>query len=117
MVWVVVQGDEIVFGCDKSSQKARNLRRDPSIVLSIEDDVRTGQGFQRHLVIRCNATLDERPNPALMDQLAPKYTGLAKHPLVVHTAVVVRVTTDRISGGGPRINTADSALDDAQQVV
>lgn len=117
VVWVVVQGDEIVFGCDKASQKARNLRRDPSIVLSIEDDVRTAQGFQRHLVIRGSATLDERPNPALMDQLATKYTGLARHPLVVHTAAVVRVTIDRISGVGPWINTTDSAQDDPQHRV
>jgi hypothetical protein len=39
-----------------------------------------------------------------MDRLAMKYTGLARHPLAVRdspTAVVVRVSIDRISGEGP----------------
>ncbi len=105
VVWVVVQGDKIVFGCDTMSQKARNLRRDPSILLSIEDDVRNAQGFQRHLVIRGLATLDDRPNPALMDQLAAKYTGLARHPLLLRTASVVSVSIDRITGVGPWVIT------------
>jgi len=110
VVWVVVQGDEIVFGCDRTSQKARNLRRDPSIVLSIEDDVRNAQGFQRHLIIRGTATLVDGPNPALMDRLSAKYTNLARHPLALRDApssVVVRVTIDRISGEGPWVEGLD----------
>ena len=41
MVGVVVEGDEMVFGCDRQSRKARTLRLDPSVVLSIEDDFAT----------------------------------------------------------------------------
>ena len=110
VVWVVVQGDEIVFGCDQSSQKARNLRRDPSIVLSIEDDIRNAHGFQRHLIIRGTAKLHDGPNPGLMDRLAAKYTGLARHPLALRdapTSVVVRVTIDRITGEGPWVHASD----------
>ncbi len=109
VVWVIVRGDEIVFGCDRDSQKARNLRRDPSIVLSIEDDVRNEHGFQRHLVIRGTATVEDGPDPALMDRLAAKYTDLERHPLALRdspTAAVVRVTIDRISGVGPWVETA-----------
>ena len=109
VVWIIVQDDEIVFGCDRSSRKVRNLHRDPSIVLSIEDDVRTQQGFQRHLVIRGTATIEDDPNPALMAQIAAKYTGLRRHPLVAHdspTAVTVRVEIDRISGVGPWVETS-----------
>ena len=104
VVWVVVRDDEIVFGCDRSSQKAINLRRNPSIVLSIEDEVRNEQGFQRHLVIRGTAAIEDQPDPALMDRLAKKYTGLDRHPLAMRDApssVVVRVAIDRISGVGP----------------
>jgi len=107
VVWVVVEHDEILFGCDSASQKARNLRRDPSIVLSIEDEIRTAQGFQRHLVVRGTATLEPGPAPALMDRLARKYTGLARHPLAARdapSAVVVRVAIDRISGVGPWVD-------------
>ena len=111
VVWVIVQGDEIVFGCDRSSQKARNLRRDPSIVLSIEDDVRNEHGFQRHLVVRGRAIVEDGPDPVLMDRLAAKYTDLERHPLALRespSAVVVRVTIDRISGVGPWVSPADS---------
>ena len=104
VVWVIVQGDRILFGCDRASQKARNLRRDPSIVLSIEDDVRNEHGFQRHLIIRGTAEISEGPNPELMDRLAEMYTGLKRHPLTLRdsdTSVVVSVTIDRISGEGP----------------
>lgn len=104
VVWVIVNGDEIVFGCDRGSQKARNLRRDPSILLSVEDDVRNAHGFQHHLVIRGTAAIEEGPNPALMDQLVAKYTGLQQHPLSLRdssSAVVIRVAIDRVSGVGP----------------
>ena len=107
VVWVIVRDDEIVFGCDHSSQKAINLRRNPLVVLSIEDDVRNEQGFQRHLVIRGRAAIEERPDPALMDRLAKKYTGLDRHPLAMRdapTSVVVRVAIDRISGVGPWVD-------------
>lgn len=85
VVWVVVEGDKIMFGCDQTSRKARNLRRNPSIVLSIEDDVRNPQGFQRHLVVRGTAELHDGPDPALMDRLAAKYTDLERHPLSLAT--------------------------------
>ena len=57
VVWVIAQGDEIAFGTDTSSQKAKNLRRDNRIVLSIEDTERNARGFQRHLVARGRARI------------------------------------------------------------
>lgn len=104
VVWVIAQGDEIMFGTDASSQKAKNLARDPKVILSIEDTERNERGFQRHLVIRGTAALEHRSDPAFMDTLAMKYTGLQRHPLALRdspTAVVVRVSIDRISGVGP----------------
>ncbi|MGF1596002.1 MAG: TIGR03618 family F420-dependent PPOX class oxidoreductase [Acidimicrobiales bacterium] len=104
VVWVLVQGDEILFGSDGASRKVRNLARDPSIILSIEDTERNERGFQRHLVIRGTARLDPKMPTTLVDQLCRKYTGLANHPLSLRdspTAVTVRVSVDRISGVGP----------------
>ena len=76
VVWVVAQGDEILFGTDVNSEKAKNLRRDSRVILSIEDVERNERGFQRHLVIRGRATIEPGPNPELMDRLARKYTSL-----------------------------------------
>jgi PPOX class probable F420-dependent enzyme len=107
VVWVIAHDDEILFGTDTSSQKAKNLRRDDRIVLSIEDEERNERGYQRHLVIRGRARIEAGPNPALMDRLATKYTGLRRHPLALRdspSSVIVRVEVDRLSGVGPWID-------------
>lgn len=108
VVWVVVAGDEVVFGADGASRKARNLARNPRVILSIEDDERNERGFQRHLVIHGTATVEAGPDTELMDRLARKYLGLHRHPLALRdspSAVVVRVAVDRISGVGPWVDT------------
>lgn len=112
VVWFICDGDEILFGTDANSQKAKNLARDPSILLSIEDVERNERGFQRHLVIRGRATIEPGPDPALMDRLAMKYLGLRRHPLALRdspTSVVVRTQIDRISGVGPWVDTSAAA--------
>ena len=107
VVWVIARGDEIMFGTDAASQKARNLARDDRVVLSIEDTERNQRGFQRHLLIRGRASVHHGPDPRLMDELAMKYLGLSRHPLAMRdspTSVVVRVSVDRISGVGPWVD-------------
>ena len=104
VVWVLVQGDEIIFGTDSASRKAKNLARDPTVILSIEDTERNERGFQRHLLIRGSAQIEPTMNSTTVDDLCRKYVGLASHPLNLRdsaTAVTVRVRIDRISGVGP----------------
>jgi len=108
VVWMIARGDQILFGTDANSQKARNLARDDRIVLSIEDVERNERGYQRHLIVRGSASIDPGPDPVLMDQLAKKYLGLERHPLAVRdspSSVVVRVSIERISGVGPWVDT------------
>lgn len=107
VVWVIAHDDEILFGTDANSQKAKNLARDPRIVLSIEDVERNERGWQRHLVVRGQASIEPGPDPELMDRLAVKYTGLQHHPLAMRdspTSVIVRVQVERLSGVGPWID-------------
>jgi len=107
VVWFITSGDEIVFGTDARSVKARNIAHDPRVILSIEDTERNERGFQRHLVIRGRAIVEQGPDPALMDRLARKYLGLDRHPLALRNSpdgVVVRTTVERISGVGPWID-------------
>jgi len=109
VVWVLVQDDSILFGTDAESRKAKNLARDPSIILSIEDTERNERGFQRHLLIRGSASLEPTLASAVVDELCRKYTGLSNHPLSLRdsaSAVTVRVTVDRISGVGPWVERA-----------
>lgn len=104
VVWVLVTGDEILFGTDGTSRKARNLARDPRVILSIEDTERNARGYQRHLVIRGTARIEPTLPVATIDALCRKYRGLANHPMSLRhspTAVTVRVSIERISGVGP----------------
>lgn len=104
VVWVLVQDDKVVFGTDASSIKVRNLRMNPRLILSIEDEERNERGYQRHLIIHGQATLVEGRQTQLMDRLAMKYLGIDRHPLALRdsqTAVSVHVDVERISGLGP----------------
>jgi PPOX class probable F420-dependent enzyme len=107
VVWVIAQGDEILFGTDARSQKAKNLARNDRIILSIEDVERNERGYQRHLVIHGRARIEPGPDPDLMDRIALAYTGLRRHPLALRdsdTCVLVRVDVERMSGVGPWID-------------
>ncbi len=106
VVWVIARDDQILFGTAGNSIKARNLAANPRVILSVEDTERNERGFQRHLVVHGRAVIEPGPDPILMDQLAMKYTGLRRHPLALRdspSAVVVRVSVDRIGGLGPWI--------------
>ena len=108
VVWVLAQGDEILFGCGADSRKARNLRLDPRVVVSIEDTERNERGFQRHLVIRGTAAIGPCDADVLA-RLSQMYTGLDEHPLLRPDApdcAMVRVRVDRISGVGPWVESS-----------
>ena len=109
VVWVIVEGDEIVFGADAASFKVRNIMANPRVVLSVEDEQRNARGFQHHLVVHGRAVVLPGADPALMDRLANKYLGLDRHPLALRDApssVVVRVSVDRVAGLGPWVRNA-----------
>ncbi|MGD9753800.1 MAG: TIGR03618 family F420-dependent PPOX class oxidoreductase [Acidimicrobiia bacterium] len=107
VVWVIVQDDEILFGADAASRKVRNIAASSRVVLSVEDSERNARGFQRHLIVHGRATVTPGADPVLMDRLARKYLGLERHPLALRdspTAVVVRVSVERIAGVGPWVD-------------
>jgi PPOX class probable F420-dependent enzyme len=104
VVWCDVRRDEVRFVTEGATAKARNLRRHPSVVLSIEDEERNLRGRQHHLVIRGTARVDEGPDPELFDALCGIYLGRSDATLPLRdspTAVVVTVTVEYIGGNGP----------------
>lgn len=104
VVWVDVQGDEVVCFAERSRQKVRNIRRDPRVVVSLEDPQKNANGLPSHLVLRGQAVIEGGPDEGLQDKLAKTYMGLDRYPFAnrgAETLVVVRITVDRISGFGP----------------
>ncbi len=72
-VWVGTHGDRIVFLTGPGSRKARNLRRDPRVALSLTPPDNPFQPvFVRGRVIEW---LDGDAGWRIVDQLSTKYTG------------------------------------------
>jgi PPOX class probable F420-dependent enzyme len=105
VVWCGVRGDQVLFCTEGDTVKVRNLRRDPAVVLSIEDEARNQAGTQQHLLIYGRATvLDGPADKRLCDELCRTYVGRADHPMNLSrssTAVTVAVDVERIGGNGP----------------
>src|SRR5918995_465494 len=74
IVWVGLEGDEIVIGKLMVDQKIRNISRDPRVSLSIEAEG-DQHGMQNYLVVEGEASVTEGGAPALLHQLAQRYVG------------------------------------------
>jgi PPOX class probable F420-dependent enzyme len=104
VVWCGVRGDQVLFCAEGSTAKVRNIRRDPWVVLSIEDEARNATGTQQHLLVYGNAAVVGPARPELCDQLCRTYVGASDHPLNLsrsQSAVTVAIDVVRIGGNGP----------------
>lgn len=104
VVWCGIAHDRLMFCTEESSAKVRNIRRDPRVVLSIEDEARNHTGTQQHLVVWGRAEVVGPADAALCDELCRTYVGSADSPLNLSrssTAVTVAVDIDRLGGNGP----------------
>lgn len=104
VVWCGIAEDRIMFCTEGSTAKVRNIRRDPRVVLSIEDEARNHTGTQQHLVVWGRASITGPADAALCDELCRTYVGAANHPLNLKgspSAVTVAVEIDRLGGNGP----------------
>src|SRR5689334_24629571 len=76
IVWVGVDGDEIVSGhLSDAQQKLRNVRRGPRVALSLETGGRSEQGLDHYLVVRGRARVEPGGAPELLQRLAHVYLG------------------------------------------
>jgi len=104
VVWVGLEGDEIVSGhLDERQQKLRNLRRDPRVAISIETDRTNPMGLREHLVVHGRARTTEGGAADLLQRLAHTYLGPdVRFPPMDDPppGVVVRITVERIGGVG-----------------
>ena len=104
VVWCGVRDERVLFCTEAETAKVRNIRRNPFVVLSIEDEARNAAGTQQHLVIQGEATVLGPVDRALCDELCRVYVGRTDHELNLRTsptAVTVAVDVHRIGGNGP----------------
>ena len=74
VVWVGLDGDDIVIGKLMVDQKVRNIQRDPRVSLSIEAEG-SSHGMQHYLVVEGRARVDNGGAPELLHALAQRYIG------------------------------------------
>jgi PPOX class probable F420-dependent enzyme len=103
IVWVGLEGDEVVAGHLFHHVKVRNIARDDRVALSMETGRRGPGGLDEYLVLYGSARITEGGAPELLQRLAHTYLGPGVRfpPMDDPPAgYVTRITVDRVAGQG-----------------
>ncbi|MEV0675512.1 PPOX class F420-dependent oxidoreductase [Actinosynnema sp. NPDC050436] len=103
VIWVGLDGDDLVSGHMSRHLKLRNIERDPRVVLSF-DAPRTPEVFlNEYAVLRARATVEPSDQAwDLLDRLTKVYMSPDDtFPVPRGPGYVVRYKIDRIGGIGP----------------
>ncbi len=104
LVWVGLEGDEIVSAHLAMRRKVRNLLRDPRVALSVEADTHNDLGLREYLIIQGQARITEGGAPELLQRLARVYLGPdVKFPPMDDPppGFITRIAVEHIGGVGP----------------
>lgn len=104
VVWVGLDGDDILSGHLREQQKLRNVRRDPRVAVTLETQVTNTVGLREYLVVHGRAAVEEGGGRELLQELAYTYLG----PDVTFPPMPdpppgfrLRIAVERIGGIGP----------------
>ncbi|HSP55595.1 MAG TPA: TIGR03618 family F420-dependent PPOX class oxidoreductase [Dehalococcoidia bacterium] len=104
VIWVGLEGDEIVSGHLRLHQKLRNVRRNQTVAISLETTTVNAMGLHQYVVIYGKARVTEGGAPQLLQRLARVYLG----PDVTFPPMpdpppgyTLRITPERFTGVGP----------------
>jgi len=104
VVWVGLDGDEIVAAHLPEHRKIRNIRNDSRVALSIETSNRNNIGLTEYLVIYGTARVTEGGAPELLQELAHTYLGPdVRFPPMDNPppGYITHIAVDRVAGVGP----------------
>jgi PPOX class probable F420-dependent enzyme len=102
VIWIGLDGEQIVSGHMSRSQKVRNIERDPRVVLSLESP-RERVFLQPYAVVRARATVEPSDGAwDLLDRLAKVYVSAEMtFPAPPGPGFIVRYEIEKIGGVGP----------------
>lgn len=104
VVWIGLEGDEIVSGHLPRNRKVQNMQRDPRVVISLAAETKSDFGLTEYAVIYGQASIREGGAAELLQRLAEVYMGPGvKFPPMEDPppGYVARITVQRIGGVGP----------------
>lgn len=101
MVWMDVDGDEVLFNTAEGRKKPQNLRRDPRVIVSVHDR----HDPQAYAVLHGKARVTEAGADDHIDTLAKRFLNADKYPFRQpgEKRLIVRISVDRIGGFGPKM--------------
>jgi PPOX class probable F420-dependent enzyme len=104
VVWVGLDGDEVVAAHLPEHRKVRNIRNDSRVALSIETDAHNAMGLTEYLVVYGTARITEGGAAELLQHLAHTYLGPdIRFPPMDDPppGYITHITVDRVAGAGP----------------
>ena len=103
VIWIGIDGDQLVSGHMYHNRKLQNIERDPRVVLSFDATRDHRTFFNPYAVLRATAAVE--PNDEawdLLNRLSKVYLqSESEFPEAKRPGYIVRYTIERIGGVGP----------------
>jgi PPOX class probable F420-dependent enzyme len=108
VVWVGLDGDDLVTGHLHHGAKLRNIERDPRTVISVDAPRSPGVLLNPHAVLHTRAAVEATDQAwDLLDRLAKVYVSPdTTFPAPRRDGYVIRYRVERIGGVGPWVPAA-----------
>jgi PPOX class probable F420-dependent enzyme len=104
LVWIGLDGNDIVAGHLPKNQKVKNILRNPRVAISLQANTKSALGLTEYAVLYGEARIQEGGAPELLQRLAEVYLGPGvKFPPMDNPppGYVTRIRVDRVEGVGP----------------
>ncbi len=104
LVWIGLDGDELVAGHLPKNQKVKNILRDSRVAVSLQANTKSAMGLTEYAILYGEARIQEGGAPELLQRLAEVYIAPGvKFPPMDNPppGYVTRIRVHRIEGVGP----------------
>jgi PPOX class probable F420-dependent enzyme len=104
LIWIGLDGDDLVAGHLFANAKVKNIRRNPRVAISLETNTKSAMGLTEYAVLYGEARIEEGGAPELLQRLAEVYIGAGvKFPPMDNPppGFITRVRVTRVDGVGP----------------